>query len=60
MTAQELALDGRDLMELAGRPGGPWLGALQKHLLEAVLEEPSRNQVEDLRRIALDWLQRAE
>jgi tRNA nucleotidyltransferase (CCA-adding enzyme) len=60
MTTQELALDGRDLMALAGRPGGPWLGALQKHLLEAVLEEPSRNQAEELRRLSLDWLQRAE
>ena len=56
MTAKELALDGMALMALAGRAGGPWLGALQQHLLEAVLEEPSRNRAEDLRRIALAWL----
>ncbi len=56
MTAKELALDGNALMALAGRSGGPWLGGLQKHLLEAVLEDPAQNTAEDLRRIALAWL----
>ena len=56
MTAKELALDGNALMALAGRPGGPWLGELQKHLLEAVLEEPTRNTAEELRALASAWL----
>lgn len=56
MTAKELALDGNALMALAGRSGGPWLGGLQKHLLEAVLEDPAQNTAEGLRRIALAWL----
>jgi tRNA nucleotidyltransferase/poly(A) polymerase len=59
MTAKELALDGNALMALAERPGGPWLGELQKHLLEAVLEEPSLNTDEALRRLALAWLSTA-
>jgi len=57
LTIQALALDGRALMELAGRPGGPWLGQLQLALLEAVLEDPERNRAEDLRQLALRWLE---
>jgi len=56
MTAKELALDGSALMALAGRPGGPWLGALQKRLLAAVLEEPALNTADGLRRLAQAWL----
>ncbi len=56
MTAKELALDGTALMDLAGRPGGPWLGALQKHLLEQVLEEPGRNTASGLGDLARAWL----
>ena len=56
ITAKELALDGHALMVLAGRAGGPWLGELQKDLLEKVLEDPPLNTAEDLRRIALEWL----
>ena len=48
LAVQALALDGRALMALAGRPGGPWLGQLQHHLLEAVLEDPAPNQPEAL------------
>lgn len=53
-----LALDGRDLMRLAGRGGGPWLGALQAHLLEQVLDDPGRNQPEALAGLARTWLAR--
>lgn len=56
MTAKELALDGTALMDLAGRPGGPWLGALQKHLLEQVLEDPERNTASVLEELARAWL----
>lgn len=57
MTAKELALDGHALMALAGRKAGPWMGKLQDHLLEAVLEDPSLNRVEDLERLARGWLE---
>ena len=52
LSVKDLALDGRALMALADRPGGPWLGALQKRLLEAVLEDPGQNTPGILSRIA--------
>lgn len=52
LSVKALALDGRALMALAGRPGGPWLGALQKRLLEAVIEDPGQNTADALARIA--------
>jgi tRNA nucleotidyltransferase/poly(A) polymerase len=57
LAIQALALDGRALMAVAGRPGGPWLGQLQQFLLEAVLEAPERNRAEELRELALSWLE---
>ncbi len=39
-------------MALAGRRGGPWLGELQRELLEAVLEDPSLNAPEPLADLA--------
>lgn len=48
MKPQDLALDGRALMTLAKRKGGPWLGELQKQLLEAVLDNPGLNTPEEL------------
>lgn len=56
MTAKELALDGAALMEMAGRAGGPWLGELQKWLLEQVLEDPMRNEPEALAALVRAWL----
>ncbi len=58
LRAADLALHGRALMDLAERPGGPWLGDLQKHLLEAVLEDPEANAEPALRAIAREWLSR--
>jgi tRNA nucleotidyltransferase (CCA-adding enzyme) len=52
---RDLALDGRALMALLGRPGGPWLGELQRHLLERVLDEPELNQPEHLEHEARRW-----
>jgi tRNA nucleotidyltransferase (CCA-adding enzyme) len=48
LTVKALALDGAALMALVGRSGGPWLGALQRDLLEAVLEHPDLNTPEAL------------
>ena len=53
---RDLAIDSHDLMTLASRPGGPWLGALQDALLEAVVEDPSFNQRERLESMARTWL----
>ncbi len=60
LAAKDLALDGRALMALAGRPGGPWLGALQKQLLEVVIEDPAKNTVGILKCIASMALKRAD
>lgn len=56
LRVQDLALDGRALMALAGRPGGPWLGQLQQHLVEAVLDDPELNRPEALGELAGTWL----
>lgn len=53
--AKALALDGRALMKLMGRPGGPWLGELQAHLLEKLMEEPERNTPEGLEAWVREW-----
>ncbi|MBK9796243.1 MAG: HD domain-containing protein [Holophagaceae bacterium] len=56
LALKDLALDGAALMRLAGRSGGPWLGELQRHLLEAVLDDPAANTVQGLSRLAMERL----
>jgi len=52
LAVRDLALDGGALMKFAGRPGGPWLGELQRQLLEAVLDDPAVNTTEHLSELA--------
>lgn len=52
LAVKALALDGAALMALTGRAGGPWLGKLQRDLLEAVIEDPSLNTPEALAELA--------
>jgi tRNA nucleotidyltransferase/poly(A) polymerase len=56
LNASALVLDGKALMSLAGMKGGPWVGKLQQHLLDAVIENPEINTDEDLKRLGMDWL----
>jgi hypothetical protein len=56
LSVKELALDGGALMRLAGRPGGPWLGGLQRQLLEAVLDDPTVNTPDRLAELARENL----
>ena len=56
LSPSALALDGKALIRLAGKHGGPWVGQLQKHLLDAVIENPELNTTEDLRRLTQEWL----
>lgn len=56
LRARDLALDGHALMILAQRKGGPWLGELQAHLLEGVLESPGLNTAEGLKPLVESWL----
>lgn len=53
--AKALALDGRALMKLLGRSGGPWLGELQAHLLERLMEQPEQNTPEGLEAWVREW-----
>lgn len=55
LAARDLALDGNALMNLLGRPGGPWLGRLQAELLDRVLEDPLLNTPEGLSLAAREW-----
>ncbi len=44
LTARDLAIGGRELMEQLGMRPGPKMGMLLERLLEEVLEDPSRNE----------------
>lgn len=55
---QELALPATELRRLAGRAPGPWLGALQRHLLDLVIDEPEANTDACLHEAAIRWLAR--
>ena len=56
LAVKSLAMDGRALMALAGRKGGPWLGELQGFLLEKVLDDPGGNIRPALEAWAREWL----
>jgi tRNA nucleotidyltransferase (CCA-adding enzyme) len=55
LTTQDLALDGRAVMEILGAGPGPHVGEALRHLLDRVLEDPSRNVEEALRRDLEAW-----
>jgi tRNA nucleotidyltransferase/poly(A) polymerase len=55
LSPKALALDGKALMALVGRPAGPWVGELQALLLEHVLEDPALNTPEGLRPLVGAW-----
>jgi tRNA nucleotidyltransferase (CCA-adding enzyme) len=56
LAVRDLALDGAALMKLTGRPGGPWLGELQRRLLETVIEDPGLNRPEALANLVSKWM----
>lgn len=51
----DLALGGREVMEILGEGPSPRIGAAMRHLLGRVLEDPSRNTPERLREELLAW-----
>ena len=51
----DLAVDGEELMSEAGVPRGPGLGVTLKRLLDAVLDDPSRNTRDKLLALAREW-----
>jgi tRNA nucleotidyltransferase (CCA-adding enzyme) len=60
LNVRALAIDGNAMMKLANMPPGPWVGALQKHLLEAVMDDPKLNNVNDLEKLAKEWLKKGQ
>jgi tRNA nucleotidyltransferase (CCA-adding enzyme) len=56
MEQRQLAIDGNDLQRRLGIAPGPVIGRLLARLLDAVLEEPSRNEPEALLRMAGELL----
>lgn len=58
-TLKQLAVTGRDLID-AGIPAGPGLGEVLNHLLDAVIEEPKRNEKEWLLSEAFQYYKNQE
>lgn len=56
LTVDELALSGRDLIRMGYRPG-PRFGEVLRHLLDLVLEDPTRNDPEILSEEARRWME---
>ena len=55
LTARQLAVRGDDLVRELGLPPGPIIGRLLRRLLEAVLDDPSRNDRSMLLELARGW-----
>jgi tRNA nucleotidyltransferase (CCA-adding enzyme) len=55
LSAGELALDGRAVMAILGAGPGPHVGEALRHLLDRVLEDPSRNDPAALERELRAW-----
>jgi tRNA nucleotidyltransferase/poly(A) polymerase len=51
----QLAVGGREVMAWLGAAPGPRVGRALRYLTERVLEDPSRNEPEALRRLLLQW-----
>jgi tRNA nucleotidyltransferase (CCA-adding enzyme) len=54
----DLALDGREVMQILDCEAGRTVGQALRYLTEAVIEEPSRNTPTELRRLLAAWSQR--
>jgi tRNA nucleotidyltransferase (CCA-adding enzyme) len=51
----DLAVDGADVMEAIGTGPGRHVGQALRYLTERVIEDPSANTTETLRRLLADW-----
>lgn len=55
LSARDLALDGKAVMDLLGAGPGPQVGEALRHLLDRVLEDPSLNEPAALSREVRRW-----
>ncbi len=56
ITVKDLAVNGYDIMKEFGLEPGPIVGKLLHHLLETILDDPTKNESETLLAIAHDFL----
>jgi tRNA nucleotidyltransferase (CCA-adding enzyme) len=56
LNVKALAINGKTIMRLADKQRGPWIGVLQKHLLEMVMDDPKLNTADELERLSKMWL----
>ncbi len=56
LNPRDLALGGGEILDLVRQPPGPWMGELQKLLVDWVSEQPERNQPAVLREKIQSWL----
>ncbi|MBF0172637.1 MAG: CCA tRNA nucleotidyltransferase [Magnetococcales bacterium] len=52
----DLALSGGDIRDVVRRRPGPWLGELQRWLLEWISEDRTRNNPDSIRKKVLEWI----
>lgn len=55
LATNELALDGNDVLQVLGRPPGPFVGEVLERLLAHVLEHPEDNDRERLTTLLMGW-----
>jgi putative nucleotidyltransferase with HDIG domain len=55
LTPKDLAIDGAEVMRVLGIGPSPKVGAAMRHLLDQVIEQPSRNNADELRTLLRDW-----
>jgi len=55
LSVGELAVDGRAVMRLLAIPGGPAVGEALRHLLDLVIDDPSRNDPATLEAALRTW-----
>lgn len=60
LSVTDLALDGKDLMQLFQMEPGPVIGQVLNHLLEKVLDDPNANSSETLTILAREYIEQME
>lgn len=55
LSTQQLALDGRAIMDVLGTGPGPHVGEALRHLLDRVLDDPSQNTPAALAEAVRQW-----
>ncbi len=57
LSAGDLAIDGKEIMDAVGKGPGPYVGDAMRYLLDRVLEDPTLNRPEVLHDLLREWSQ---